>query len=346
MIYTDNYLRSFEKVIPAVHNIEALRGSTVLVTGASGLICSGLIDFFLYLNQQHHYRIRIYAAARREEALRERFGTYYKELHFVQYDALLPLKFDLSADYVIHGASNANPRAYIESPVETMLANINGIHQILEYARQTTNCRVLYISTSEVYGNKVERTLVPYCEEDYGDILDPRSCYPSSKRAAETLCASYLTEYGVESVIVRPGHIYGPSFTRQDNRAYAQFVRDASNHRDIVMKSKGTQLRSYCYNTDCVSAIAAVLLNGEPGHAYNISNPDSVVRISDLAECLAKVSGVSISYAESSEIEKSGYTKMTNSSLCSDKLQRLGWFGCFSLEEGCRLTLECTAAEE
>lgn len=118
------------------------------------------------------------------------------------------------------------------------------------------------------------------------DILNQRASYPSAKRASETLCIAYGIEYGVDTVIVRPGHIYGPSITESDSRASAQFTRNVVAGKDIVMKSAGTQVRSYCYTLDCASAVLTVLLNGQTGNAYNISNKNSICTISDIAQFL------------------------------------------------------------
>lgn len=201
-------------------------------------------------------------------------------------------------------------------------------------------CQTVYISSSEVYGEK--QSTDPYNESTYYmvDILNPRACYPSSKRAAETLCAAYAKEYGVHTVMVRPGHIYGPAPNPEDNRAASQFVRDAVAGRDIVMKSAGQQLRSYTYVLDCVTAIVAVLLNGLSGEAYNISNPDSIVTIRQLAECVAEASGVKLIFDCPTEAEQSSFNMMSNSALTSDKLLSLGWKGYFNLRDGIDATIE------
>ena len=157
------------------------------------------------------------------------------------------------------------------------------------------------------------------------DILNPRACYPSSKRAAETMCATYQEEYGVDFVVVRPGHIYGPTITESDSRASAQFTRLAVKGKDIVMKSAGTQLRSYTYTLDCASAIIAVLTCGGMGEAYNISNSNSIVTIREFAECMTEISGVKLIFEQSSNKEKRSYNLMDNSSLNSEKLESLGW---------------------
>ena len=221
-----------------------------------------------------------------------------------------------------------------------MLANIIGINNILEYAKKHITERIIYISSSEVYGKKENNN--PYKENDYGyvDILNPRASYPSSKKAAETLCVAYYNEYKIKSIIVRPGHVYGPTATIEDNRAATQFFHDVVSGHDIIMKSSGQQLRSYCYVIDCVSAIISVLLNGEICHSYNIANPISNVSIKELAECIANESGKNILFQLASEKEKSGYNLMENSCLDASELIKLGWKGLFDLKTGVRHTLQ------
>lgn len=348
MNYAPVYLDDLKKIQAAVPGLEKLKNTKVLITGAKGLICSAMADFLLVLNDTMDYQIQVYAAARNKEKVWERFGTYAdrEDFHFIPYDAAEPLAASENFTYLIHGASNANPAAYVKQPVETMLGNFIGMQNILNYARTHQAERVLYISSSEVYGKKAGND--PYREEEYEyvDILNARSCYPSSKRAAETLCAAYGKEYGVESVIVRPGHVYGPTMTEADNRASSQFPKDVLEGHDIVMKSLGSQIRSYCYVLDCVSAIFTVLLNGEAGNAYNISNPDSIATIREIAECFAETGGKKVVFELPTETEKQGYNMMENSSLASEKLEKLGWKGSFDLKTGVAHTLQCLSEKK
>lgn len=324
----------------AVPNLERIKGRGVLVTGATGLVCSAIVDFLLNLNDTRNAGVTVYVAARSAEKARERFGDRMcrTDVVFVEYDALRPVNWEFDADFVIHGASPANPALYVRNPVETMLVNLLGMNNILAYAKGHGVKRVLFVSSSEVYGRKDNAE--PYGDSEYGyvDILTPRACYPSAKRACETLCAAYKAEYGVDSVIVRPGHIYGPTANPSDTRASSQFFYDALAGNDIVMKSPGAQLRSYCYVVDCVSAIITVLLNGESGKAYNISNPASVVTIRELTERIADVSGKKIVFENASDEERKGYNLMNNSSLDGAPLERLGWRPLFGAEEGVRHT--------
>lgn len=341
MKYCDLYDEEL-KIAAESLDLSALRHHSILITGCNGLICSSIVDILIYANRFLDADITIQLAALTEEETKERFAPYYGEpyLQYVPYNALKPVDFDFHTDFIIHGASNAHPAAYTKEPVETLLANVTGIKELLDYAKRTEAKRVLYISSSEVYGQKADLA-APFREKDYGfvDILNPRACYPSGKRASETLCAAYYAEYGVETVIVRPGHIYGPTMTKFDTRATAQFTNDVINGRDIVMKSAGGQLRSYCYSADCACAILTVLLKGAPTEAYNISNRDSVVSIRQIAEMFAKCSGREVRFEDPDAAESKGYNLMDNSSLDAEKLESLGWKAKFSLEEGVRRTI-------
>lgn len=338
MNYTANYLTDLTRIADCVPNPQRLAGSRILITGAGGLICSALVDFLMKLELD----IQVYAAGRDLEKLKKRFLHWqdHPNLHYVRYDALEPLELDIPMDYLIHGASNASPKAYSTQPVETMLANFTGMHNVLRYAKNCGSQAVLYVSSSEVYGKKDNAD--PYGEGEYGfvDILNPRACYPCSKRAAETLCAAYTAEYGLRTVIVRPGHIYGPTATAADDRASSQFPRDVLAGKDIIMKSAGSQLRSYCYVLDCVSAMVTALLDGQTASAYNISNPDSVVTIRQMAEGFAQAAGRKIVFENPSDVETKSYNLMDNSALDAQRLIALGWKGLFDLAAGVAATLD------
>ena len=339
--YCEDYWLDVRLVSEHIPNIDSLYGKSILITGATGMICSAVAEVLLYFNKVKNAKIHIILASRNKDRLQKRFYCFEegKDYSFCQYDATSATPLDIKADYIIHGASNADPGKFAKEPVETMLANIIGLNTLLKSATNNNAKRLLYISSSEVYGRKEEKR--PYKEDDYGfvDILNPRASYPSSKRAAETLCAAYSAEYGLDTVIVRPGHIYGPTITDSDSRASAQFTRKAKIGDNIVMKSAGSQLRSYCYTFDCASAILTVLINGKCGEAYNISNPNSVVTIREMAEALAKAGNVNIVFENPSDYEQKSYNLMENSSLESAKLEELGWKACFDISMGAIKTL-------
>lgn len=344
MRYSQEYWEDVHRVIGSVPNIENLYGKSILITGSTGMVCSSVIDIIAWANHNKGARISIILAGRNEEKIATRFQNVLNEseYRYVKYDATKEQIIDIKTDFIIHGASNANPAVYAKEPVETLLGNIIGLNSVLDIVKNNPGSRVLYISSSEVYGNRADASNKPYREEDYGfvDILNPRACYPNGKRTAETLCAAYAQEYGVNFVTVRLGHIYGPSITKTDSRASAAFTRDVAAGQNIVMKSAGTQLRSYCYTLDCASAILTVLLNGEKSNAYNVSNKNSIVSIRDMAEALAYVGEVNVVYENPSDAEKRSYNLMNNSALDSTKLESLGWQPVFDLKEGTKATIK------
>ena len=340
--YSDAYWRDVQEVSHIIPNRSKLCGKKVLITGGTGMICSSVAEILFYMNREEDMHIEILLAGRSRDRVAERFHIFLEgtDYSFVEYDATKRMDQHVEADYIIHGASNANPTVYTRQPVETILANVVGLDNLLNMVSQAGTGRLLYISSSEVYGNQTENR--PYRENDYGflDILNQRASYPSAKRASETLCIAYGIEYGVDTVIVRPGHIYGPSITESDSRASAQFTRNVVAGKDIVMKSAGTQVRSYCYTLDCASAVLTVLLNGQTGNAYNISNKNSICTISDIAQFFACTVGRKVLYENATDEEKKGYNLMTNSSLDASKLEDLGWKALFDLKRGTKKTVE------
>lgn len=342
MKYTEQYWCDLEKVQKVVPNLEVFYKKRILITGASGMIGSAIVDFLLQLNRIKKYEVEIFVAGRNKTRVKERFGSFFQDtyFHFLQYDATEKIEFTEEFDYIIHAASNANPLVYAKFPVETMISNFDGMLHLLEYAQKHDVSRVLYVSSSEVYGNK--KSLGAYKETDYGyvDLLNPRACYPLAKRATETLCSAYRNEYGIDFVIVRPGHIYGPTMTENDTRASSQFARDIIEEKDIVMKSSGLQQRSYCYVLDCVSAILTVLIQGKAGEAYNISNPNSVCTIREIAEAFAEEGKRKVIFENATEAEKKRYNLMENSVLDAKKILDLGWKGIFTIEEGVARTID------
>lgn len=337
------WILDLDEIIAGLPGLEELSGKFVFITGCTGLICSAVTDLLIRWNLTHEDKITILAAGRSEERVRARFEPFIAEewFRYVPYDAAsMQNSFPERCNYIIHGASNASPNMITREPVETMVSNFVGMKLLLEYAKRENVKRVLYVSSSEVYGRKEGDK--PFQEEEYGfiDILNARNSYSVGKRAAETLCASYADEYDVDSVIVRPGHIYGPTAVESDNRVSSTWAYSAARGQNIVMKSSGSQIRSYCYCLDCASAILTVLLRGEKMQAYNISNPASIISIRDVAELLTEAAGTELKMELPTKEERKGFNPMMNSSLDAAKLSALGWKGIFDARRGFGHTVE------
>ena len=326
MVICNNNLwtSDIDEILKELPELSTLDGKTIMITGCTGLICSAVVDVLIRWNVTHQGKIQILAAGRSSKKIIERFAPYKNERWFshVPYDASsLFNNLTLSCDYIIHGASNAAPSDIMREPVETMMSNFVGVKSLLDYAKAIQVKRILYISSSEVYGKKeVDKPSKP---TEYGwiDILSSRSSYSIGKCAAETLCASYYDEYGVDSVIVRPGHIYGPTALKTDSRVSSLWAHSVACGEDIVMKSTGEQIRSYCYCLDCASAIITVLLKGESIHAYNISNPDKVNIHSTDNSTTYKISANELSIMETVRTLAKGLENETEIIAAVDQMQ-------------------------
>lgn len=338
MAEISEYKKDIQRIFEADLPWEKLSGCNILVTGGTGLIGGCLVEAMM-MNPQRDYHV--YASGRNEERARKRFHEFSGDeaFHFIKYDVMEPLDSADQFDYIIHAASNGSPNFFAQKPVEVMKANLYGVSNLIEYGLSHGMKRMLYVSSGEVYGEGDGRVFT----EDYSGYVDctkPRSCYPSSKRAAETLCASYIDEYGADVVIARPCHTYGPHFTEHDNRVYAQFIRNVLRGEDIVMKSTGEQFRSWCYVVDCVSALLHILLRGERGQAYNIADANSNISIRELAESIAELGGKKVVVDVPCDEEIKGFNPVKKSLFSTRKLNGLGWKPRISMKDALSHTVE------
>lgn len=320
-------------------NIQKIYHRKILITGATGLIGSFLTDLLLYLNNTENAGIEIYVLARDRNRLEKRFASNYpqKNLHFITQDVVEPLKIETKVDYIIHAAGDGFPSAFREHPVETMTPALFGTYQLLQYAKECSVEKFLYVSSGEIYGRSTQPGSA-FTEHDCGilDSMEVRSCYPAAKRCAETLCVSFQEQYQIPVIVTRLSHTYGTCTSVRDNRATTQFFRHALAGEPIILHSSGSQLRSYTYVSDCAAGILTVLLNGLNGEAYNIANRDSQVSIAEFAHILSEISGVSCMHKFPSDMEQRELSPIEYAVLADDKLRELGWQGCYDIHTGIR----------
>ena len=310
----------------------------ILVTGASGLIGSAIVDLLLHLRMNKVINCRIIASGRNRERLSKRWNEQ-EWLQFADYYALLNGNGWETVKNVVLAASPASPDLFVRFPEDVIKANTTDIETILRCLQNRQNINAVYVSSSEVYGD----ALTPkggHIEEQLGEIdtSEIRSCYAVSKRKAEEICKKHAAE-GMNVKIVRPGHIYGPTATPEDRRVSSAWAYDAAKGKDIVMKSDGRQLRSYTHCLDCATAILTVMAKGKAGEAYNISNRDSIISIREMAEKLARAGGVEVKTELPSISERNAFNPMADSSLNAAKLESLGWKGLISADKGLASTV-------
>lgn len=322
---------------------EQLKDKNILITGASGLIGTFLIDVLMYQNRKQDLGMTVYAVGRSRSNAKERFGQYWEEpaFRFLKQDMNQPFAQDISADYMIHAASNTHPNDYAGDPVGTITTNVLGTHFLLSYAKRHKIQRFMLLSSVEVYGKNVEQ--IPKFQENqcgYIDCNTLRAGYPESKRVSEALCQAYMADCGMDVVIARLSRTYGPTMKMSDSKANAQFLKNALHGEDIVLKSKGTQLFSYIYVADAVSALLTILLKGKKGEAYNIADAQSDVTLAQLAQITAACVGRKVVFDLPGEQEAKGFSTADRAVLDASKLNSLGWRAETDIQSGVEKTLK------
>lgn len=331
-------------------DLSRLCDKTILIVGATGLIGSCVVDILMQ-NSNRNYKV--IASGRNRERAQQKFAAYWDDdqFFFLELDVTQSVIHNMNrqstndvygemkhVDYIIDAASNASPNFFKQNPVEVMLANIEGVKHLMQYGLKHGMKRMVYVSSGEIYG---EGNGSEFTEKSSGyvDCASVRACYPSSKRAAETLCMAYGEEYGADVVIARLSHTYGPGFTESDNRVYAQFIRNVLKGEDIVLKSKGEAFRSWLYVVDAAHALLCLLMDGEKGNAYNVAHSESNISIRELAELIAEKAHRKVVFDIPEDAQQGNTTPITKAVFNTDKLKALGWRPLFDVEEGFSHTL-------
>ena len=321
-----------------------LDGKTVLVTGATGMLASYVTWLLLYLHEHAGINVSVVALCRNRQKAEQCFGSYVGKSYFslLIQDVCEPIAYDEPIDYIFHLAGNASPHFINTDPVGIMKCNLLGTINVLELARHKQVSKVLFASTREVYGKNEEAERLNESAFGVLDPLDDRSCYPESKRAAETLLKSYYLQYGVAFNTVRIAHAYGPTMKLEnDGRVMADLMGDVVAGRDIVMKSSGEAIRAFQYITDAVTGLFFVLFHGEPAHAYNLANETEPISIRNLAQLLASLREDKPIHVIMTNGEQKGYCNYRRTALDITAIEQLGWKPKVSLEEGIKRMLQC-----
>lgn len=324
---------------------EKLQDSSIVTSGATGLLGSFLIDVLMHKNADG-LNCHIYALGRNAEKARGRFGAYFNEktFSFIECDIndlTFTDKLPTQADYVFHAASNTHPMAYATDPIGTITANIFATNSFLQYCSEHSIKRFVFASSNEIYGENrgdVELFDEKYC--GYIDCNTMRTGYPESKRCSEALCQAYIAQKGIDAVIVRFTRSFGPTLLPTDTKAMTQFLRNGINKEDIVLKSAGNQYYSYTYMADAIAGMITVMLKGEKGEAYNIADESCDITLKDLAQTIADYAGTKVVFEIPDDTEKSGYSTATKARLDGAKVKKLGWKPHYGIKDGIERTIE------
>ncbi len=300
-----------------------------VVSGAAGFVPSHMCDRLL----AEGYKVIgldnfLTGAERNIEHLR---GNQRFEFRFQ--DVTAPFEIEGGVDFVLHMASPASPKDYLEYPIETLDVGSIGTRRMLELA-ESKGAKFLVTSTSETYGDP---SVHPQVETYWGNVnpVGPRSCYDESKRFAEALTMAYHRSRGVKTSIARIFNTYGPRMKLNDGRVVPSFVDSALQNKPITIFGDGSQTRSFCYVSDLVDGLYRLLLSQEV-FPVNLGNPREMT-ILEFAKTIEDMTGTKagmVYHPLPQDDPKQRRPDITKARTL------LGWNPVVTLEEGMRQTVD------
>ena len=303
---------------------------TILVTGAAGFIGSHLTERMLSHNN------RVIGIDNLYTGTRENLSSFISNPNFafVEHDIENPILVGDSIDQIYHLACPAAPIHYQKDPIKTLRTAFIGTKNLLELAWKK-NARILYVSTSEVYGSPIEH---PQHEQYWGNVnpIGPRSCYDEGKRAAESLSFAYHNQHGVDIRVVRIFNTYGPRMAIGDGRVMPNFIQQALQNKPITIYGTGDQTRSFCYIDDTVSGLIAMMNHYDFLGPVNMGNPAEIAMRS-LAETIIRLTGSKSLLAYSPLPQDDPHRRKPDITLAQKKL---GWSPKIDLETGIIKTIK------
>jgi dTDP-glucose 4,6-dehydratase len=256
----------------------------------------------------------------------------HPRFRFLEHDVVDPIEIDGTVDGVLHLASPASPKDYLEHPIETLEVGSLGTRSMLELARRFS-ARFLLSSTSECYGDPL---MHPQVETYWGNVnpVGPRSCYDESKRFAEALTMAYHRAHGLPTTIARIFNTYGPRMKLDDGRVVPAFLDQALRGEPMTVFGQGTQTRSFCYVSDLVDGLYRLFLS-EERYPVNLGNPEEMT-ILEFARRIQQLTGTSsqIVFRPLPEDDPRKRRPDITKARCL-----LGWEPRVSLEDGLRETI-------
>ena len=323
------------------NDMEKLRNSSFLITGASGMVGSYFVNTLISLNKYLNMNIKVICLVRNPQKLDEEIRNNPFVKVIVQ-DVVNPIELDDDVDYIVHAASPASPLIMKDKPFETNIANTIGTYNTLNLALKKKTKGYLFVSSREIYGEPDENQKYFTEEGPLGQVnpLVPRNGYAEGKKVAENMCIGAKEEYGLNAKIVRLAHTYGPGMSIYDGRVQADFLKNIISEEDIIMKSTGESVRTYTYIADAINAMFKILIES-PSCVYNVSSENCEVSIRNLAILLSKLSnGTSQVIMKIDDTNEKGNASFKNGILSSQKIKlELGWKPIYSLEEGFKRTI-------
>jgi Nucleoside-diphosphate-sugar epimerases len=324
---------------------ENINNKTILVTGGAGFLASYIIETLLRLPIIDVYPRKVICLVRNIAKAHQRFTHHQlnSTLTFLQGDVCDITDIEGDVDIIIHAASLASPKYYGIDPVGIINANVIGTRNMLNLAKKKKCTHFLFLSSGEIYGQfDISHQSTKESDMGYLDCMQVRACYAESKRMGENMCVAYHHQYGVNTIIVRPFHTYGPGMDITDGRVFSDFVSNILNKNDIVLKSDGSSRRPFCYVSDATIGFFTALLLGDKGEAYNIGNPKQELSVRELAMLLINEFSelnIGVIYSEREKSDSYIASPVIRNTPDIQKISKLGWNPNVNAANGFRRTV-------
>lgn len=323
--------------------MDSFKDKSVLITGATGLIGSNLVDRLMQSDIA-----KLIATGRSKKKLESTFPEYAGNERFVivEHDASTPYPDGIKdIDFIFHAAGPMERNIVMNYPVSVILPNVLGTINVLEFLKKQKvetgrMGRAIIFSSVTVYNNPSKDDYVAI-ENDtsFAQSLDaPTACYSESKRMSEVIAKSYVKQYGIDVVIARFSTVYGPTKNIPET-AFYEFIRKSIAGEDITVNSNAAPRRDNIYVDDAINGLLTLTRYGEKGQSYNISSNGELgnyAAVDEIAQAAIKQSGnvCNVNYKSIDQSNKAGL-KLDNA-----KLKSLGWNVCYSLNEGILNTIK------
>lgn len=259
--------------------IAQLEGKKILITGASGMLASYLVYTLVYANNFIFKKpASLYLVIRRRK---KPFGQD-RSIHYLNLDIAKRSPQKNGFHYIIHAASKAAPKLYMQESIDTLNSNILGLYNILKICDKNLES-LLYFSSGEVYGTP--KSSKPIDETYIGavDHLNRRSCYVEGKRAGETICMNYYWEKKLPAKIARLFHTFGPGLNLNDGRVYSDFIKFGLERKDITILGNKNTKKPFLYIRDATIMLLKLLLSNQNGEVFNIAN-EKIISVEKFAQ--------------------------------------------------------------
>jgi UDP-glucuronate decarboxylase len=273
--------------------LNELKNKNILVTGANGLIGGFLSDFFNFLNIEHNFKINLFLTSysskdklsRIKHIVDNNKNTYFSWDCSERVNQLnLPDKLD----YVFFCSGYGQPSKFVKNNIKTILINTVGLESLLDYMNRNGGGNLLFLSSSEIYGNPPDE-MIPTPEEFGGlfELYNNRASYKESKKIGEVICKEYNKLEHLNTKVARVALTYGPGALLDDERVLQEFIFKSHNDSEIKMLDEGFSIRKYLYITDSIEILLNIILNGKK-FVYNVGGDTEAVSIYDLASIIAE----------------------------------------------------------